>query len=398
MTYKDKLKRNLILYRVSWFFTSLLFFLPIWYAFETQFAGAATLAVLYAVTYLVSVFLELPTGALADLFGRRITVTFGYLIHGASWIIISQAKDVSWLWSGYIISQIGNTFISGANVALYYDTLKELKRESEFSKLLSENELVYRLGIIFSTLAGGYLFLFSKGLPYILVGVSTIVAGLITSLMVEPHIDTVKFTVKNYIRQTKLGFAQLWKTPYIRNFSLYYISIGGITWYFVYFLLNVFMTDSEFDPVTRGWLSAVNSLLVAIVAIVVTKRKLLTKTMAYLFFPIVMLLGFLPAPFLSQIGAGVCLFLSYLVGITRFTFLDQYTNAEFESKYRATAVSALNMSISFVYFILTFTLNPILSRFGSGWVMFSLGVLTLMTTTPLAMVLLRNRRIGSQMN
>jgi len=390
MTYIDKLKRNLILYRISWFFTSLLFFMPIWYAFETQFADGATLAALYATTYLISVFLELPTGALADLFGRKIIVTIGYLIGGASFIFISQAKDISWLWIGYIISQIAATFVSGANIALYYDTLKELKRESDFSKLLGENELVYRVGIILSTIIGGYVFLYSKNMPYILVGISTMLAGAAIFFMVEPHIDSEKFTLQNYIRQTKLGFAQLWKTKYIRDFSLYYISIGGITWYFLYFLLNVFMTDSKFDPISRGWLSAINSLLVAVVALVITKRKLLTKPMTYLFFPILMLLGFIPAPFVPKIGAAICLFFSYLVGITRFTFLDQYTNAEFESKYRATAISALNMSISFVYFFLTFALNPVLSKFGSGWVMFSLGVITLLTTLPTAFTLLRN--------
>jgi hypothetical protein len=217
-------------------------------------------------------------------------------------------------------------------------------------------------------------------------------AGVVTFLMVEPHIDSEKFTLQNYIRQTKLGFAELWKTKYIRDFSLYYISIGGITWYFLYFLLNVFMTDSGFDPISRGWLSAINSLLVAVVALIITKRKLLTKSMTYLFFPILMLLGFIPAPFVPKIGAAICLFLSYLVGITRFTFLDQYTNAEFESKYRATALSALNMSTSFVYFFLTFALNPVLSKFGSNWVMFSLGVITLLTTVPFAVVLLKNHQ------
>lgn len=252
--------------------------------------------------------------------------------------------------------------------------------------------MVYRIGIILSTLVGGYVFLYSKGLPYILVGIATIIAGCIILLMEEPHIDSEKFTLKNYIKQTKLGFAQLWKTRHIQNFSLYYISIGGITWYFVYFLLNVIMTDSGFNSVSRGWLSSINSLLVALVAIFVTRRNLLTKPMTYFFFPIVMLLGFLPLPFVPNIGVAVCLFLGYLVSITRFTFLDLYTNEEFESKYRATAISALNMSTSFVYFLLTFALNPILSKFGSSWVMFSLGVLTLLTTVPLSIVLLQNRK------
>ena len=392
MSYQDRLQRNLILYRVSWFFNSLLFFMPIWYAFETQFTDGATLAIIYAITHLIAVALELPTGALADLLGRKTIVALGYMIHGLAWVVIAQAKDVSWLWAGYIIAQLGNTFISGANIALYYDTLKELKIESKFSSLLSENELVYRVGIILSTALGGYIFLLNKGLPYTMVGVSMIIAGIITFFMIEPRIDSEKFTFSNYLKQTKLGFAQLWKTSYIRDFSLYYVSVGGITWYYLYFLLNAFMTDSGFDPVARGWLSSFNSLLVAILGIVIVKKRLLSKTATYIFFPVVMLIGFLPSPFIPKLGAVISIFLIYFIGIIRFTLLDQYANDEFESKYRATAISALNMTVSLIYFLLTFALNPILTKFGSGWVMFSLGILTIVTTIPTTIVLLKKHK------
>jgi hypothetical protein len=105
-----------------------------------------------------------------------------------------------------------------------------------------------------------------------------------------------------------------------------------------------------------------------------------------------MIFGFFSAPFVPQIGAAISIFLIYLVGITRFTFLDQYTNAEFESKYRATAISALSMATSLIYFLLTFTLNPILSHFGSKWVMLSLGVLTVFTTVPATIILLKKHK------
>lgn len=200
----------------------------------------ATLAIIYAITYLASVFLELPTGALADLLGRKLVTTLGLFIQGASWIIVSQTQNVVWLWVGYTISQIGTTFVSGANTALLYDSLKELKKENTFNVFLSQNELVYRVGITISTFIGGYAFLINQRVPYILVGVATIIAGIITFSMTEPQIDSEKFTLKNYIEQTKLGFRELWKTPYIRDFSLFYISIGGITWYYLYFLLNAY--------------------------------------------------------------------------------------------------------------------------------------------------------------
>ncbi|KKR02990.1 MAG: putative membrane protein [Microgenomates group bacterium GW2011_GWC1_39_12] len=392
MTYQQLLRRNINLMRVKIFFTSLLFFLPIWYAFEGLFAPAATLAVIYAVTHLISVFLELPTGALADLLGRKYIVFLGLLIGGGSYIFISQSQSVSWLWIGAVFAQIGSTFVSGADTALFYDTLKELKKESQFSLLANQNELVYRIGLTIAAFTGGYIFLYYYRLPYALVGIAMIMAGIVTLFMVEPHIDSEKFTITNYIQQTKLGFGELFKTPYIRDFSLYYISISGITWYYLYFLLNVFTTDVGFNAIERGWIAAVNSIIVAIVGIVIAKYKLFSRATAYLFFPICLLLGFLFAPILPKIATTISIFLIYIASIYRWTILDQYTNMEFESKYRATAISALGMATSLIYFLLTFSLNPILSIFGSGWVMFSLGVLTLLTTVPTTIVLLKKHR------
>jgi MFS family permease len=368
-----------------------LFFLPVWYAFERRFGSPDALATMYAVTYLVSVILELPTGALADLIGRKYVVCLGFIIGGASTIFISQAQNISWLWIGYTISQVGTAFVSGANTALLYDTLKELNIESKFSAIMSKNEIVYRIGITIAAALGGYIFMVNIRLPYILVGLATIIAGIITYFATEPKLDSEKFTLKNYIKQTRIGFAQLWKTPYIRDFSLYYISIGGVSWYYLYFLYNARMTDAGFSSVERGWIGAVNSILVGLIAFGATKYFVRTRFGTYIYFPIILLTGFLITPFLSGWFSTISIFLIYCAGITRYIFLDQYANQEFESKYRATAISALSMAISLMYLILSLLMNPILNHWGSAWVMFALGVITLCTTVPTTIILLKKK-------
>jgi len=223
-----------------------------------------------------------------------------------------------------------------------------------------------------------------------MVGLATIAAGIVTFFAIEPKIDSEKFTLINYIKQTKIGFAQLWKTPYIRDFSLYYISIGGITWYYLYFLYNVFMTDAGFSPAVRGWLGGINSILVGIIAFSLIRFKMLTRVSTYVYFPIILCIGFFIAPLSYQWISAISIFLIYLAGITRYIFLDQYANQEFDSKYRATAISALSMAISLVYFLLSFIMNPILSRYGSQWVMFALGIITMVTAVPTVVILLKN--------
>jgi MFS family permease len=387
----ERLNSNILISRLQFFFTALLFFLPIWYAFERRFGSPEALATMYAATYLISIVLELPTGALADLIGRKNVVCAGFLIQGASYIFLSQAQNMSWLWTGYAINQVGGTLVSGANTALLYDTLKELKKESQFTNIMSKNEIVYRIGITLAAAMGGYLFTINMQLPYILVGIATIIAGIVTFFSVEPTIDSEKFTLKNYLLQTQLGFAQLWKTSYIRDFSIYYVSIGGISWYYLFFLYNARMTDAGFSAVERGWIGAANSILVGLVAIFIARRVVHNRTVVYLYFPIIMLIGFFLTPYLSGWFATISIFLIYCVGITRYIFLDQYANQEFESKYRATAISALSMIISLIYLLLSLGLNPILTKWGSSGVMFALGVITLFTIVPSMIVLLRSK-------
>lgn len=392
MSYTDKLKRNIVVFRFTMFFNSLLFFMPTWYAFETKFTSPETLAIIYAVTHLVSVFLELPTGALADMIGRKYTMFLGSLIRAVFFIYLSQMQNATWLWTGYIFLQIGSVFISGADTALFYDTLKELKEHERYSEYANKNELVYRIGLTLASFIGGYVFLIHFRLPYILVGIATFLTAIATLFFTEPHIDSEKFTAANYIKQTKIGFKELWKTPYIRDLSLYYISVSGITWYYLYYLLNAYTTDVGFTPIARGWLSAINSILVAILGILIAKHKLFSRKTTFLFFPIALVVGFLSAPFFHVPFAAIAIFIIYLASIFRWTFLDKYTNAEFESKYRATAVSTLGMCVSLIYFAITFLLNPIFQEFGSSWVMFSLGVLTLFTTVPATSILLKNHK------
>lgn len=389
-TYTTLLRRNLIIARIISFLTSLLFFMPIWYAFETQFAPAKTLAIVYAVTHMVSVFLEIPTGALADLLGRKRTVFLGLLFQGLGWIIVSQSVNISYIWIGYAVAEIGATLVSGAETALYYDSLKELGEEKNYTRFASANSILYRVGITIATFFGGYLFAISKSLPYIGVGLSLFIAALAILFTVEPHIDSEKFTLKNYLSQTKQGLRELVKNSYIRTFSLYYISVGGLTWYFIYFLYLVVLQEKGFSTIELSWITSGIHVCIGIGLYFLVWKFKFHRDTALLFFPGIMLLSFLLAPFVPKSVLIMLVFLGYFAGVSRWPILDQYVNAEFDSKHRATAISTLSMAISIIYTLISIIVGPILSTYGGSGVMFALGLFTLVTTVPATYVLLKN--------
>ena len=67
MTYNQKLKKNIKLSYFVSFFTSLIFIIPIWVAFERRLLNFTQIALLHALAYAFTAGMELPTGALADL-------------------------------------------------------------------------------------------------------------------------------------------------------------------------------------------------------------------------------------------------------------------------------------------------------------------------------------------
>ena len=125
-TYISQLKRNLILFRVLSLLQSLMFFIPIWYLWETQFASLELIGILCGVQNLLIMFLELPTGALADLVGRKNTLILGMLISAVNFMFLAFYTNVSQLAIIYLIQAISAALISGADVAIQYDTMKEL--------------------------------------------------------------------------------------------------------------------------------------------------------------------------------------------------------------------------------------------------------------------------------
>ncbi len=394
-TYQDKMRLNIKLGYLKSVFLSLIFFVTTWYVFETKFVNPAALGTVYALAHLVTVVLELPTGALADLIGRKKTILVGFLFVAAGWFYIAQAQQSIDLWIGYLINGMGNALISGADVALSFDSLKELGLEDEYIKYSAKGGLIWRTGLIIATFFGGYFYGINPRLPYILVGINTVIAAFLTIFNTEPKIDTEKFSLKSYIRQTKLGIKELTKNEYIKDFSIYYVIIASISFYFIYFLSQSFATEIGFTVTQRSWIYAGVFFIVAVVNYLLVHSRLLLRNRVYLMFPIIMTLGLVPGFWVNKLGALFCIFLSNFAGSARFSILDQYTNKEFESKYRATAISALNMIVSIVFSIISISGGKIISLYGSrgpGLMMTLLGLLTLITATPITKILLTKHK------
>jgi MFS family permease len=95
----------------------------------------AHIGVLDAFFSLVAVIGEVPTGALADAFGRKTSLALGAGLYGVGILLFGVAGSYPVLILAYVLWSLGLTLRSGADAALLYDTLKVLNRTHEYRRL-----------------------------------------------------------------------------------------------------------------------------------------------------------------------------------------------------------------------------------------------------------------------
>ncbi|MEA3355207.1 MAG: MFS transporter [Patescibacteria group bacterium] len=383
MNYKQRLKTNIKLLYFSSFFKSLIFVVPIWVAFERRFLSFSQMAILQSILTAITIILELPTGALADLIGRKKTMIIGWLLRSISCFYMAFSSNFFMFLIADIGFGIADALVSGADIALIFDTFKELNREDDFIKFKARASLIFRMGLTIATFLGGYFYNSAKYLPYVLMGITGIISLIFDFFLIEPSIDSEKFSLTSYIQQTKDGFKELFKTSYMKKLTIFYTFVGGITWSCIYYFDQPFATDIGFNTIELSWLFGSIFLLSSLVVLFLTESKnILTRNRIYIGFPIIMSLSLLPAVFANKIMAPILLFGIRIAATSRFTILDKYTNQEFKSKYRATAVSSLNMLVSLFFIIVVGISGKIQDIYNTKIIYSFLGILTIFLVFP----------------
>ena len=137
---------------------------------------------LEAIFHVTSFLMETPTGALADLFGRKMSRITGIFFSIASSILMIVSNCYILFALSFVISALSYNFESGAGEALIFDSLKAEGRENRFIKITGNNEVIYQATQIISLAVGGVIgnseFLYAYYIAIVLSVLSLFVAFL----------------------------------------------------------------------------------------------------------------------------------------------------------------------------------------------------------------------------
>jgi len=111
---------------------SICFAAPVWVAFEQRFFSFSQMAFLEALSYAILILLQLPSGVIADLIGRKRVILFGWAVIGASNIFMGLAGSANLFILGYVAYSMGAAFVSGADVSILLTVCASLKGRRVF--------------------------------------------------------------------------------------------------------------------------------------------------------------------------------------------------------------------------------------------------------------------------
>jgi len=109
-------------------------------------------------SYSLSVALmEIPSGYAADQIGRKKTLVLGCVLAFLGFGLFSLSYSFWWFLIAEVLLGIGNSFISGADSALLYDSLLEVEAEDQFLKYEGRSISIGNFSEAAAGVLGGFL-------------------------------------------------------------------------------------------------------------------------------------------------------------------------------------------------------------------------------------------------
>jgi MFS family permease len=292
-------------------------------------------------------FCEIPTGAFADVFGRKLSFIISCFLLSTGMLVYGVSDSFWGFVVAEVIAAIGSTFASGAFQAWMIDRLKHQGYSGSLSSIFAKEQLL-RNGIgIAAAIIGAFLIEKHVFLPWIIGGLIMGLVGIIATIYMEEEIEFTKnhfsfaLSIKSMVETVRASTGHC-----VNNKSFRFILVSGFVQLFAVQAANMqwqpFFGQFFTNKSNFGFIYAGISIALIIGSIIAPKFLKIVKNEKL-------------AISLSQLGIGLCiaittLFHSLLPALSIFLFhelfrgifnplKDVYLNDNIPSKERATLIS-----------------------------------------------------------
>ncbi len=204
------------------------------------------------------VLFEIPTGVVADMFGRRISYMLGTITLAASTLLylwMWQIHGPFWAWAlSSMLLGLGFTFFSGALEAWLVDALKATKYKGSLENVFADGQVVGGAAMLVGSFVGGVIAQFTNlGVPYIL-RAAVLILNFLTAFWLMKDLGFKKkktsqmsYEIKGiFLNSIENGF----KNPPVRWMMITSPLITGVSFYVFYalqpFLLKLYGDEKAY--------------------------------------------------------------------------------------------------------------------------------------------------------
>lgn len=322
------------------------------------------LGLLETIFHITSFFMEVPTGAVADIFGRKMSRIVGRAFSLISVVILLAADSFLWFAISFVFTALSYNLESGAGDALLYDSLKEIGEEERYMKISGNKEVFYQIAGIVSFLAGGYMATKSYGMAFTLTIIIAAIALLQSLSFKEPTIGRKherKQKGNVFVNQLKESISVVRSNPRI-GFLIVFTEIILTFCTCIFYYLQNFLKGDGYNEAVIGVIYAGTFLVSALTAPQVHRIEKVIKEQG-----ILLIIPFITVACLWGIALSPYHFIFFIMlMITEevvYVAMSDYINKMIPSENRATILSFASMVFSFFMI----TLFPLVGMLGDRY-------------------------------
>lgn len=361
-------RKNIILEYLHTFFRNTNFTHGIWAAYLLiRGYSLLDIGVFETVFHITSLTMEVPTGVLGDLFGRRNSRLLGIVTYIIYILLILFTNSYFLIIIAFIFCGVSYTFESGSQDALIYDSLKEMNQEDKYMRVNGRIEVLYQVATVIVLFLTGFFLEGKHETDYYLTIGAMIVAFIMLALMKETHIPHKTEGMK-FKERINNHFVKTWKVVTSKKRLFLLMIFGALLMAPVTSMVIYAQEYFIYDGFRESWMLyflALHGLIAGIGGLMAERiehkfgeRKLL------LILPVFLSMCFF-ATLIPTFGFIGFILIGF-VDSALYVVIVEYINRLIPSETRASVLSFFGMSFSFIM-IITFPIMGFIGTLTSIW-------------------------------
>ncbi|RWZ54458.1 MFS transporter [Halobacillus fulvus] len=355
------------------FFGQLFFDRALWVIYlGDQGMTLGQIGILEAVLHLTIVLFELPTGVIADLYGRKVSLLYSQvcsLLYGGLMMVSDSFSlfTVAFMSMGLMV-----TFQSGAEQSFAYDTLKQEKKEGEYTRVFGNMTAIALLSLSLAKLVGGFLAEIDWMWVYGIMIASHTIAFIPLSLLKEPEHEVEEPPLKQkWMNQWKGQLTKgvdVWKKNTILHTPVALYIMTGAVMVIIVFYGQEYFVRLGFSSTLIGLIFTIEGLLGVWMAKIAHRVENRFKFFSIVYYGLFLFLVFFLIFIFSKAWAVLLsfLFLAQLVSLFE-PIHSSFVQKHLSSDVRATFFSLIGLVESFVITIAFPLFGFVAERIGFTW-------------------------------